>query len=152
LVTQKYPFIFLLLAASMNIALDLLFIKVFQMRALGAAIATVMSQFSSFMAAVIYIKSKNYPIKVEKEDIKFNEALTKKTFKIGLPIAIQDGLVLLSFAFVMAIINQRGVNASAAIGLSDKITYYCFAPLSAFGAAMATITSQNLGAGKEEAC
>jgi Na+-driven multidrug efflux pump len=137
----------------MNIALDLLFIKVFQMRALGAAIATVMSQFSSFMAAVIYIlKVKIIQLKVEKEDIKFNEALTKKTFKIGLPIAIQDGLVLLSFAFVMAIINQRGVNASAAIGLSDKITYYCFAPLSAFGAAMATITSQNLGSRKRRAC
>jgi putative MATE family efflux protein len=145
---SKYPFIFLLIAASINIALDLLFISVLQMRALGAALATIIAQFSSFTASIIYVKIKNYPIKVGKEDIKINENLTKKTFKVGLPIAIQDGLVLASFAIVMSIINLRGVNASAALGIADKITYYCFAPLSAFGAAMATITSQNLGAGK----
>lgn len=145
---SKYPFIFLLIAATVNIFLDFLFINIFQMRALGAALATVISQFSSFMAAIIYVKVKNYPIKIYTNDIKIDKSLTKKTFKIGLPIAIQDGLVLASFAIVMSIINLRGVNDSAALGIADKITFYCFAPLSAFGAAMSTITSQNLGAGK----
>ena len=55
---SKTPLYFLILAAGLNIALDLVFIIVFHMGAAGAAYATVVSQGVSGLLCLLYIVKK----------------------------------------------------------------------------------------------
>ena len=52
---SKHPFVFISIAAILNIILDLLFVIVFSMGAKGAALATVISQCVSFLSCVIFL-------------------------------------------------------------------------------------------------
>ncbi|MFA5481020.1 MAG: MATE family efflux transporter, partial [Bacilli bacterium] len=99
---SRSPFLFLILAAVINIALDLLFVGLFGMRTTGAALASIISQMISFSAAVIYLRVKNYPVHIAKKDIRLDKEYAAKTLKTGLPLALQDCIVLLSFTIIMA--------------------------------------------------
>ncbi len=46
---SKHPFIFISIAAAVNVVLDILFVSVWKMGAGGAALATVISQAVSFL-------------------------------------------------------------------------------------------------------
>ncbi|MDD3207114.1 MAG: MATE family efflux transporter [Bacilli bacterium] len=143
---SRSPFLFLLLAASVNILLDLLFVALLNMRAAGAALASVISQISSFTAAILYLKAKNFPVRLTKKDIRFDGHFSKLTLRTGLPLALQDGIVLLSFTVILALINLYGAESGSGFGISEKITFFCFVPLNAFSAALTATTAQNLGA------
>lgn len=143
---SRSPFLFLVLAASVNIVLDLVFVGLLNMRASGAALASIISQISSFTAAIIYLKVKNFPLPISHDDIRFNTECTKKTLKTGLPLAIQDGIALLSFTIVISLVNLYETGAGSGFGISEKIIYLCFVPLNAFGSALTVTTAQNLGA------
>ena len=143
---SRSPFLFLVLAATINIILDLVFVGALHMRASGAALASIISQMASFSAAIVYIRLKNYPVPISKSDIKFNGACSKMTLRTGVPLALQDGIVLLSFTIIMALINLYGTDAGSGFGIGEKITFFCFVPLNAFSAALTATTAQNLGA------
>jgi Na+-driven multidrug efflux pump len=72
------------------------------------------------------------------------------TLRTGLPLALQDGVVLLSFTVIMALINLYGPEAGSGFGIGEKITFFCFVPLNAFSAALTATTAQNLGANQLE--
>lgn len=44
-----------------------------------------------------------------------------KIIKYGTPIALQDGLVHLSFLVIMIIVKSMGVISSAGIGVAEKL-------------------------------
>lgn len=67
---------------------------------------------------------------------------------VGLPLALQDALVNVSFLIITAVINKMGVTASAAVGVVEKIIVFAMLPPSAFGSAVSAMTAQNIGAGK----
>ncbi len=147
---SRSPFLFLVLAASVNIALDLVFVGLLEMRATGAALASIISQVCSFSAALIYLRVRNFPIPLSKSDIRFSGKCSKMTLRTGLPLALQDGIVLLSFTVIMALINLYGPEAGSGFGIGEKITFFCFVPLNAFSAALTATTAQNLGANQLE--
>ncbi|MFA5421167.1 MAG: MATE family efflux transporter [Bacilli bacterium] len=147
---SRSPFLFLVLAATVNILLDLLFVGLFNMRATGAALASIISQMSSLTAAILYVRMKNYPIHISGKYLRLNSECSKMTLRTGLPLALQDGIVLLSFTIIMALINLYGSEAGSGFGISDKITFFCFVPLNAFSAALTATTAQNLGANQLE--
>lgn len=143
---SRSPFLFLLLAATINIILDLVFVAALGMRAAGAALASIISQMASFSAAIIYVRMKNYPLPISKTDICFSATASKITLRTGIPLALQDGIVLLSFTIIMSLINLYGADAGSGFGIGEKITFFCFVPLNAFSAALTATTAQNLGA------
>lgn len=142
------PFIFVLVATIVNISLDLLFIAVFNMRVVGAALATFIGQGVSFASGLVYLKIKHLGLGFKKEDIRISKTMSQRNFKFGLPIAIQDGLVVLSFVLILIIVSSKGDTYNASMGITDRITSFAFVPLSAFGAVVSTSTAQNMGAYK----
>lgn len=66
---------------------------------------------------------------------------------MGLPIALQEGLVNISFLLITAILNSLGLVASAAVGVVEKLILFSMLPTTAFAAAVAAMTAQNCGAG-----
>ncbi|MFA5762692.1 MAG: MATE family efflux transporter [Bacilli bacterium] len=143
---SRSPFLFLLIAATVNIVLDLVFVGLLNMRATGAALASIISQVCSFTAAIIYLRVRNFPLPINKSDIRFNATCSKMTLRTGLPLAFQDGIVLMSFTVIMALINLYGPEAGSGFGIGEKVTFFCFVPLNAFSAALTATTAQNLGA------
>ena len=85
---------------------------------------------------------------MSKQDIRFKRNVTKQIIIFGLPIALQDFLVSLSFLVLLAIVNTLGVTASAGVGVAEKVCAFLMLVPSAFMQSMSSFVSQNKGAGK----
>lgn len=70
--------------------------------------------------------------------------------QIGVPVALQEGFIQISFMVITVIANQRGLNDAAAVGIVEKLIGIMFLIPSSMLSAVSALASQNLGAGKEE--
>ena len=50
----------------------------------------------------------------------------KKLLSIGVPIALQDGLLQVAFMVITIIVNQRGLTDAAAVGIVEKVIAFLF--------------------------
>ncbi len=139
------PFLFFAAAVASNIGLDAIFVIVLNQGAVGAAIATVIGEGVGFIVSLIYLYFKRLPFKIEKRK-NINKNIIPEFIKCGLPVAIQDGLIVISFAIILAAVSTRGVDYTSAVGITDRVTSFGFVPLSAIGSAVSTATAQNMGA------
>lgn len=142
------PLITVAIAALINVFGDLLLVDYFHMGAAGAAIATVSSQTISVIISLVMIKGRTLPFTMSKQDIRFKRNVTKQIIIFGLPIALQDFLVSLSFLVLLAIVNTLGVTASAGVGVAEKVCAFLMLVPSAFMQSMSSFVEQNKGAGK----
>ena len=145
---SKTPLITVGIACVSNIIGDLIFVGLFKMAATGAAIATVMAQAISVILSLVIIKKRGTPFEFSRESIKFHKNLTSKIIKYGAPIALQDGLVHLSFLVIMIIGNSLGVIPSAGIGVAEKLVGFIMLIPSSFSQAVSAFVAQNYGAKK----
>ena len=97
----KYAMISMVLGAVLNVILDPIFIFVLKMGVVGAAIATIMSQFLTFIINVRYIK-KFKSIELDKEKFKLKSSVGKKVLTLG----ISSFITQMSFVLVMAVENN----------------------------------------------
>lgn len=109
--SPKYSMTSMILGAVLNTTLDPIFIFVFKMGVEGAAIATVVSQFVTFILNIWYIK-KFKSIILSKDDFKLKLSVGKKVATLG----ISSFITQMSFVFVMATEN----NLLAKYGMESK--------------------------------
>lgn len=147
---SKRPLYFLILAALLNIVLDLVFIIVFHMGASGAAYATVISQGISGILCLVYIIKKVPELHLHKEDWKINWNLARWQMKIGFPMAFQYSITAIGTIVVQASLNMLGSVAVAGFSAASKIEQLFNQAYVALGTTMATYCAQNMGAGKIE--
>ncbi|MDO4925258.1 MAG: MATE family efflux transporter [Turicibacter sp.] len=145
---SKTPLITVGIACVANIIGDLIFVGLFKMAVTGAALATVMAQTISVILSLVIIKKRGTPFEFSRESIKFHKNLTSKIIKYGAPIALQDGLVHLSFLVIMIIGNSLGVIPSAGIGVAEKLVGFIMLIPSSFSQAVSAFVAQNYGAKK----
>lgn len=100
------PFIFVGIACVVNIVGDLLFVAVFGMDVAGAALATVLAQFVSVIASLAVLKRQSLPISFSREQCRINLKELKKILNVGVPIALQETTVQISFLVINSIINN----------------------------------------------
>ena len=99
--SPKYSMTSMVTGAVLNTILDPIFIFVFKMGVEGAAIATIFSQFITFLLNILYIK-RFKSIKLSKADIKPKLNIIKKIVTLG----ISSFITQMSFVFVMAVENN----------------------------------------------
>lgn len=147
---SKRPFIFVGIAAVLNLVLDYIFVVIFRMQVFGAALATVIGQAVSFIGSVVYLF-------VRRDVFGFDFRLRSFAPKIdvlrpivtlGVPMAIQSAAVNFSKVLLTAWINLEGVVFSALAGVYNKINTMAAVLSQSFTTAGATMVGQNLGAGK----
>ena len=137
---------FLLISSVMNIALDLLFVAVFHWGVVGAAVATVISQAASFIAAYLYM-TRRYPIfRFKMKEYSWSPALVKRTVKVGFPIAAQMIIVSTGLTLIQRAVNDFGQAMTASFTVGNRIEMYLNLPCNAFQTTLATYTGQNVGA------
>lgn len=145
---SKIPLYFLILAAGLNVVLDLLFIIVFHMGAVGAAYATVISQGVSGALCLIYIVKKVPVLKMRKDDWKMNGHLVKIQFGVGFPMALQYSITAVGSMMMQSALNILGSVVIAGFTAGSKIEQLVTQAYVALGTTMATYSAQNMGAGK----
>ncbi len=145
---SKSPMYFIAIACAANIGLDYLFMGPFSMGPAGAALGTTLSQAISVVISLAVIAKQKTGISVKKSDFKPNRAVMGQILKIGLPIALQDGFIQISFLVITVIANQRGLNDAAAVGIVEKIISFLFLVPSSMLSAVSALGAQNIGAGK----
>lgn len=139
---------FLLISSVANVLLDLLFVAVFRWDVVGAAVATVISQLGSLIAAYIYM-TKKYPVfRFKLSDYKWNSEAVKKTVEIGMPISIQMFIVSLGLTFIQRAVNEFGKIMTASFTVGQRVEQYINLPCNALQTTLATYTGQNIGANR----
>ena len=144
------PLITVAIACVLNIAGDLLLVAVIPMGAAGAAIATVFAQASSVLLSFLFIRKRVLPFSFGWRDIRPDAGRIGGILKLGVPIALQEFLVSLSFLAITAIVNGMGVIVSAGVGVAEKLCGFVMLVPSAFSQAMSAFVAQNMGAGKPD--
>ena len=147
---SKSPMYFILIACISNIVLDFLFIGYMGLGPSGAALGTVLSQTISVISSLIYLKKKSNGLKIHKEDFSNDKKEIKSILSIGVPIALQDGLIQIAFILITIIMNRRGLVDAAAVGIVEKIISFLFLVPSSMLSSVSALASQNLGAKEEK--
>ncbi len=147
---SKKPLHFILASTSTNIVLDLLFVAWLDMGVSGAALATMLSQGVSFSLALFYVFKNKEALGFQPAYLKLQLEKVKMIVKYGFPIVLQASIASTSWLVVAFLINQYGVDVSAANGVSNKIKEFCQLFVSAISTAAATMAAQNIGAAKYE--
>ena len=147
---SKNPMYFIAVACGVNIVLDYVFIGGFHLGATGAALGTTLAQTVSVIVAIIAIRKKNTGISLKYSDLKPDSRILKNILNIGIPISLQDGFIQISFIVITIIVNQRGLNDAAAVGIVEKIISFVFLVPSSMLSSVSAIAAQNIGAGKDE--
>ena len=144
---SRTPLILITIACVINVSTDLLFVGALRMGAPGAALSTVIAQVASLLLAVLYLSVKGHFRKYRRSAPCFRLYAAKDMLASGLPIALQEGLVNVSFLILTAMINSMGLVASAAVGVVEKLIVFSMLPTTAFSAALSAMTAQHYGAG-----
>ena len=143
---SKMPLITVAIACVVNIFGDLLLVAVFHLGAAGAALATVFAQAISVVLSLLVIARRKLPFTFRKDQLRFDRPLTAGILRLGVPIALQDVLVGVSFLVILAIVNSLGLLQSAGMGIAEKVCAFVMLLPSAFSQSVSAFVAQNTGA------
>ncbi len=144
---SRSPLYFVAVACVLNIVIDFVLIGALSMGSAGAALGTVLSQASSVVFALLFLKRKKFALKVGRRDLAPTSAVLSDILRVGAPIACQDGFVQIAFLVITMIANTRGVDVAAAVGIVEKIISFLFLVPSAMLSSVSAIAAQDRGAG-----
>ena len=147
---SRRPFVFIAVAAVLNTALDILFVKYARLEVFGAALATVIGQGVSFLAAIAYLyrRRESFGFDFRPESFRVDGAAFRRLVSLGVPMAIQSAAISFSKIVLMAWINLFDVTYSALAGIFNKINVMGGVISQSFTTAGSTMAGQNLAAGK----
>ena len=147
---SKHPLYYLIFSASVNVALDMLFVAVFGFGVGAAAIATTISQGISALLCFVHLVRIDAPYRVEPRKIRFDLPSLKEIVRFGLPSGVQNSVIAFANVVVQTNINSFGPAAMAGCGSYSKLEGFAFLPVTCFTQALSTFVGQNLGAQKHD--
>ena len=121
----------LLMGAVLNIALDPLFIYVFDLGIAGAAIATAISQVVSTYVYLTYIFRKKSVFHFRVKDCTYTKETMSEIFKIGIPTLVFQILTSVSISLINNAAGDYGDSAIAGMGVVTRLI--SMGSLSVFG-------------------
>ena len=146
----RRPMLFVAVTSILNVVLDLVFVAGLRMDAFGAALATVISQYVSFIVSLVYLwhHRESLGFAVSRAAMKPDRKSLRLVLRLGVPQAVQSGAIMISMLCIVSLINRYGVAASAANGIAMKLENINRVVCNAMGTAACTMIAQNFGAQK----
>ena len=147
---SRRPLVFIIIAAISNIIMDVLLVVVFRLEAAGTAIATILAQFASFAASVVFMFRKREHFGF---DFRLKSWIIRKEpfliyLRLGIPLTLHSIFIHFSQIFCNSLINGYGLIPSACNSVGNKITRFANILMNSITQASGTMIGQNLGAGK----
>jgi putative MATE family efflux protein len=139
----------MLIGAILNIILDPIFIFIFKLGIKGAALATIISQFISFLYILTYLYSGKSSLKIKLHHLKPKINIIKEIFAVGSAAFFRQ----VSGSVVAIVVNNSlrvfgGDIALIIVGMLQRITMFMFMPLFGVIQGMQPIVGFNYGAKK----
>lgn len=148
---SKTPMLLVAIACVINIIGDILLVGPLQMGAAGAAVATVVAQGFSFLCSLIILhRRKDFPMRFRLRNFVLRKEQCRLLLKLGVPVALQDFCIGISFALISAFVNRLGLEQSACVGVSSRVSCIAMLVSTAFMSAIAAMTAQNIGNGQPQ--
>ena len=147
---SKTPLYFLILSSIINVVLDLVFVLCFHWSVFGVAFATIIAQAVSAIACIVYAYQKIDYFKLTREQLRFKPQIVANSFKIGVPIALQNSMIAVSCMVLQGVVNTFGETIMASYTIIGRIEQIVQQPFSSLGTALTTYSGQNVGAGKTD--
>ncbi len=147
---SKTPIQFLAASSVLNIFLDFLFVAIFHWSAVGAGIATVLSQAASSLLCVWYVYRKVPLLQLRPSELKMDKELLKLTLQQGSITALQQSCQPIGKLLIQGKINTLGVSAMAAFNAVNRVDDFAFTPEQSISHAMMTFIAQNRGAKQKD--
>ena len=149
---SRRPFMFIAIAAVLNLVLDLVLVAGLGMEVFGAALATVVSQAVSFIFAIVYLyrHKESFAFDFKLSSFAINKPALRKLVALGVPMAIQSAAINISKIVLTSWINLHGVVYSALSGIYNKVNMMIGIVSNSFTTAGSSMVGQNLGARKYE--
>lgn len=150
----KRPLLFITVAAVSNVIMDILLVAVIPMGAAGTAIATVIAQYASFIAAVIFLYKRRdqFDLHLSRNSLRINRERLNALMKLGIPLTAQTTLIHLSLLICASHINAFGLVASTANSIGNRITKLVNIFSSSLNQGTGAMMGQNIGAHKHDRC
>ena len=142
------PLWFLAVSAVLNIALDLVFILVFNWGVAGAAWATVASQAVSGVGIMVYTLKSVPVLRLRMADLHPDGNTMKEITSFSALTSVQQSVMNFGILMVQGLVNSFGMHTMAAFAAAVKIDSFAYMPVQEFGNAFSTFIAQNFGAGK----
>ena len=142
---SKTPLYAIVVAALMNVVLDLLFVVGFHWGIAGAAIATVVSQVASAIYCFLNVRRISI-LSVQRQDLRPEKVLTLTLLKLGFPMALQNAIIAVGSMVVQFVINGYGMLFLAGFTATNKLYGILEIAATSYGFAVTSYVGQNLGA------
>lgn len=149
---SRTPFLISAVCALMNVVLDLLLVAVIPMGVAGAALATSISQFCSFVFAIWYLYGRREQLGFDFKlrSFRIHGGKLKIILKLSVPLMVSSISISMSLTFINSFVNPYGVVASAVNGVGSKLSSLMQVVTHALQPAVGAFVGQNMGAGKPE--
>lgn len=145
---SRTPLYFLVLTCGVNIVLDFTLILFFHMGVEGAAFATIFSQLLSGILCYTYVRKKMPALWISRHDFVLNKDEIILHLRTAFPMAFQMSVIAIGAVLLQSVLNGLGALSVASYTAAQKIDSIATFPLNSLGAAMATYSAQNYGAGR----
>lgn len=139
---------FLIISCFVNVVLDLVFVAGFGMDVAGAALATIIAMYSSWLCSIIYIKKKYPELNITFFPRSMDKSIIKEMAAVGIPLGLNNSLFSLGHIVMQSLINAQGAVFMAACSISGKVSGLANVAVTSFASAATTFAGQNLGAKK----
>ena len=139
---------YLIVAALLNVVLDLIFVANFGLGVQGVAIATAIAQIISACLSARKLFSMRDVMHLEKRHFKVNKTYAMQLVRLGLPSGLAQAVMSCSALVVQSLTNSFGATFVACNTIVMRVDGFVMMPNFSFGNAMTTYTGQNIGAGR----
>ena len=138
---------FLVVSCIANIVLDILFVAEFRMDVKGAALATIIAMYLSWIISIVYIRSRFPELELSYLPRSFDKNELKQFIMIGLPIGLNNSLYSLGHVAIQTLVNEQGSTFMAGNSVAGRVTGMANIAITALSSAATTFSGQNFGAG-----
>lgn len=143
---SKASLIFLLVSCVINIILDYLLVAIIPLGVEGAAIATVIAMFASWIFSIFYMRRMYPELQFKWIPRKIDKQMLGSIIGVGLPLGLNNSLYTVGHIVMQSLINMQGSTFMAACSVATKMTGIANVAITSFSNASCTFSGQNLGA------
>lgn len=145
---SKTPFFFLAVSSLSNIAVDIWFVKAFDMGVAGVAWATFLCQGISCILAMTVVFRRLGRLGGKERVPVFDGRILKQIVVIAVPSTLQQSFISLGNIIIQGIINGFGAPVMAGYSAAIKLNNLVITSFTTLGNGISNYTAQNLGANK----
>ena len=138
--------LFLIVSCAVNIVLDLVVVAGLGMDVAGAAWATTIAMYCSWLFSIVYIRKKYPEFCFTYLPHRMNKRMLGSIVAIGLPLGLNSSIYSVGHILMQSLINLQGSIFIAACSVSSKVTGIANVAITSLSSAATTFSGQNLGA------